>query len=309
MRRGGALDASEQVEGRDAYGPEPRRLSHLWGAYLVLTVIVGVTVALTVAFEENAMVEWFAPNLATEALSVIVTLAFVQRLLEREERARKLRAAVGALRKARVGLTELIDAWGVLIKGSLDPRRTEYPRTIYQLFASYYTEELACLDPALVRHDGAGADAGLIATSVKKLRSARPRLREVLQAYGGTLDSEYLEALDEMVDDPFIDLVTELGDQERMTPEEWRLRINRSRGLLEVHFVRLAHAVRLHNTLAAEAARFRSRHLAPSAGALSLRLGADRDLAIQTEFPGGWWETPPSVGGFRVGPAPLTASR
>lgn len=303
MRRRRARGDTTEDEG--ALAP-PRRLSHLWGAYLALTVVMGVTVALAILLDDNTLVDQFAPNMATEALSIVVTLAFVQRLLEREERARKMRAAVGALRKARTALGDIVDSWAILVKGSLDSRRTEYPRTVYQLFAPYYTEELACMDPTRVAE--AGPDGERITACLERLRAARPRLREVILTYAATLDAEYLEALDEIVDDPFVGLFTGMVERDGVTAEEWRLKINRSRGLLEVHFVRLDHAVRLHNRLAAEAARFRSRHLAPSAESMSVQLSADRDLAIHTGLPTGWWEASPSVGSFREAPAPAPAA-
>lgn len=297
---GGALDEMDAPE-------PPRRLSHLWGAYVALTLVMGITVALTVLLDDNTLVDQFAPNVATEALSIVVTVAVIQRLLQREERARKMRAAVGALRKARMALGDFVDSWAILVKGSLDGRRTEYPRTVHQLFAPYYTEELACMDPARV--SGGGPDDQRIAACLERLREARPRLREIILTYGATLDAEYLEALDEIVDDPFVAFFTSMGERDGVTAEEWRLKINRSRGLLEVHFVRLDHAVRLHNRLAAEAARFRSKHLAPSAESMSVQLSADRDLAIRTDLPTAWWEAAPPVGSFREAPVSAAARR
>ena len=272
------------------------RVPWSFGIYAVLGAALVLTLGVSLFYDEGAVVQRFAPNLATEIVSIIVTLAFVQRLLERQERARKLRAAVGALRKGRVALAGLIGAWTTLLKGCLDPRRTEYPRSIQQLFASYYTEELACLDPGATRADG----RGWLEEVTGHLADTRAGLRDIILTYGGTLDSDYLEALDEIVDDPFARLVTDLAAAPALAPGEWRLRMNRSRGHLDAHFIRLVHAVQLHNRLARETSRFRSRHMAPRAETLTLQLGSDRDLAVETDFPSGWWTREPAVGALRV---------
>lgn len=273
-----------------------RTVSWSVGIYAVLGAVLVLTVVASLRYEEHAVVQRFAPNLATEIVSIIVTLAFVQRLLERQERARKLRAAVGALRKGRVALFGLVDVWTRVLKGCLDSRRTEYPRSMQQLFASYYTEELACLDP---RANRAGGESWL-SEICDQIAVAQASLRDIILTYGGALDADYLEALDEIVDDPFARLVTELAAAPGLPPEEWRLRMNRSRGHLDAHFIRLVHAVRLHNRLAAETSRFRSRHLAPRSETLTIQLKSDRDLAVETEFPAGWWAMEPTVGALRV---------
>lgn len=249
-------------------------------------------VAVTLLFEGDPTVERFGPNLATEILGIIITLAFVQRLLEREERARKLRVAVGALRKARGALSSLLATWAEMVKGGLDGRRTEYPRTAHQLFAPYYTEELARLDP--LRGEW-------LPRAALRVEGARRALQEVIITYGATLDADYLEVLAELVDDPFAALVVELSREPGLTAEEWRIRVNRSRGYLASYFVRLDYAAALHNRLAREAGRFRSRHLAPTAQLLSVQLHGDRDLALETDLPAGWWEQEPAIGSLRAG--------
>lgn len=292
MRRKRDLDYHEEPDSTES----ARRVSWTFGIYAVLGAVLVVTVVASLYYEDHVVLQRFAPNLATEILSIIVTLAFVQRLLERQERARKLRAAVGALRKGRVALAGLVSVWTTVLKGCLDARRTEYPRTIQQLFASYYTEELACLDPGAWRAD----NRPWLHEVTAQLATAQAALRDIILTYGGALDADYLEALDEIVDDPFARLVTELATVPSLPPDEWRLRMNRSRGHLDAHFIRLVHAVRLHNRLARETSRFRSRHLAPRAETLTLQLGSDRDLAVETEFPSGWWSADPGVGELRV---------
>lgn len=281
--------------------PSPRRRPpYALGLYLAFSAVFLVTVFATIRFEENPVVRRFGSNVATETLGIVVTLAFVQRLLAREERARKLRAAVGALRKGNTALSGMVETWSTLTKGALDPRRTEYPRSVGQLFAAYYTEELACLDPTTPA-DAPDGGASWLAAAAAELGEARRRLRDVILTYGATLDSDYLEALDELADDSFVHLVLQLAAREGITPQEWRIAVNRSRGFREAHFIRLLHAVELHNRLASEAARFRSRHLAPRAQALSVQLESGRDLTVQTQLPPDWWKRAPRVGGMRTG--------
>ena len=258
--------------------------------YLLLGLTLALAVLISVRYGDQPLVERFAPNVATEMLGIIVTLMFVQRLLERQDRARKLRAAVGALRKGRAALDQLISAWASLVKGGLDPRRTEYPRTVEQLFAPHYTEALALLDPAR---------GPWLAETAAELERARHVLHEVMLIYGPTLDPDYLEGLAEVVDDPFALLLAEIAAGPPLGADEWRRRINRSRGHLAAHFVRLTHAAEVHNRLAHEAARFRSRHLAPSAQLLSLQLDTHHDLALDLDVPSGWWQVEPAVGSLR----------
>jgi hypothetical protein len=275
-------------------GPDPLHgLVRGNAIYLVLGLLVAAAVMVTIRYGDHPVVERFGPNVATEILGIIVTLAFVQRLLERQDRARKLRAAVGALRKGRGALSQLTDTWATLVKAGLNPRRTEYPRTLRQLFAPHYTEDLALLDPA--RSDW-------LSEAAEEVERARQTLHQVMLIYGPTLDPDYLEAIAEVVDDPFASLLVELAQGPPLSAGEWRRRLNGSRGHLASHFVRLMHAAELHNRLAREAARFRSRHLAPSAQLLALQLDTHRDLTLEMDLTAAWWSTDPTVGSLRAPP-------
>lgn len=267
--------------------------------YAVLFALLAVMIFASFAFEDHPLVERFGNDLATEVVSVIVTLAFVQRLLEREERARRLRAAVGALRKSRVALADMVEVWAELVKAALDPQGTEYPRTVEQLFAPHYTEHLASLQPPAGPDGGGKGGEEWPETAARRLVRAQERFREVIRTYAATLDPDYVEALDEIVDDPFVELFADLA-RRRAPAEEWRKRINQSRGHLQAHFVRLLCALELHNRIGREAARFRNRQFVPTARGLSVQLGADADLAIHTELERGWWAVPPAIGALRA---------
>ncbi|HEV2132480.1 MAG TPA: hypothetical protein VGR27_15300 [Longimicrobiaceae bacterium] len=267
------------------------------GVFGVLALVLVATVVVALLFRDNWVVEQFGPNLATELLGIIITVAFVQRLLQREERARKLRATVGALRKGRTALAALIEVWSRLVQGALDPRQTEYPLTIEQLFASYYTEALVHLNPMLAREDAAAHVS--LDTAAAQLNAAQKALRDIIFIYGGALDPDYLEAVDELADDAFVALIVELAAVESLSPQEWRVRINTSRGYRESFFIRLLHAIQVHNRLAVEAARFRSHLLAPRAQHLSMRLRPDQDLTVETQLTREWWSEPPGLGALR----------
>lgn len=276
------------------------------GVFGVLALVLVATVLVAVLFRDNWAVEHFGPNLATELLGIIITVAFVQRLLQREERARKLRATVGALRKGRTALASQIEVWSRLVKGVLDPRQTEYPLNVEQLFASYYTEALAHLDPTLSAESSNGGTS--LRAAVAQLTSAQKALRDIIFIYGGALDPDYLEAVDELADDAFVGLIVELASVESLTPQEWRIRINTSRGYREAFFIRLLHAIHVHNGLAVEAAKFRSHLLGPRAQYLSMRLRPDQDLTVETQLARGWWSEPPLLGSLRSGP-PSSAAK
>lgn len=271
-----------------------RSLPSAWGGYFALALALLASVVATVALERSDEVQRYGPNLTTELLGIIITLVFVQRLLARDERARKLRASVGPLRKGRTALAEFLQGWSTLLKGAFDPRRTELPRSFEHLFASDYTADLASLDPQA----RSGEAEPWTRTGIRQLLDAQRRLREVIAVYGASLDPDYLEAIDELADDSFVELLEELASR-NLSSREWRVAINQSRGYREGHFVRLVHAVSLHNRLSSEAARFRSRHLAPSARSLSLQLRADHDLAVPLQLGREWWSTAPLPGELR----------
>lgn len=298
IRPGNARDSRKAPEPSAPDSSLPRRerrpLSHAWGGYLALAIALLATIVVNVALGTSETVQRYGPNLTTELVGIIVTVVFVQRLLARDERARKLRASVGPLRKGRTALGEFLQGWSMLLKGAFDPRRTELPRSFEHLLASNYTEDLACLDP---RAPGGDAEpwAGI---AIRQLVGAQRRLREVIAIYGPSLDPDYLEAIDELADDPFVEFLEELAGR-NPSEREWRVAINQSRGYREGHFVRLLHALSLHNRLSLEAARFRSRHLAPSARSLSLQLRADHDLAVPLRLGREWWSATPLPGELR----------
>jgi hypothetical protein len=265
--------------------------------YVALGVVCAGSVVMGVWLSDNDFVSRFAPNLATEALAALVTIAVVRRLLERQERARRLRGAVGALRKASRGLTEMVDAWARLIKGArgFEP---PFPDRVEAMLEKYLTEELMYIDPRLACPDSAPEPC--VQVLGRRLSEGRDQLREVIEMYGTDLEADYKEVLDELVDDPFLEAVCGLAFAPRLGPRRWRVALNTSRGHREAHFARLLIAMELHNTLAGEAARYRNRELAPRSDVLGIIRSLDHDMRVNGELSAEWWTAAPLPGSLRL---------
>ncbi|HUH11578.1 MAG TPA: hypothetical protein VMK65_00655, partial [Longimicrobiales bacterium] len=106
-----------------------------------------------------------------------------------------------------------------------------------------------------------------------------------------------------LVDDPFLPLLEELAADPSAGPRVWRTRMNMARGLRAAHFERLLAAVQLHNELAAEAARVRSRRTAPVTGSIGVELSLDVDLRARERFDLSWWRDAPQPGSLSSGSA------
>ena len=118
--------------------------------------------------------------------------------------------------------------------------------------------------------------------------------------YGATLDSEYIEIIDELADDPFIRLVGEITSQRVPDARTWRTRLQQVRALRETHFRRLLRAIELHNRLASDAAKVRSPDEMPRTGALGIDLSPDYDLKVHLEIPPEWWRAAPLPSSLRA---------
>ncbi len=268
------------------------------GLMLLYAGLLGVcafTIVVAVRYPGSAFADKFAPNIASESMSALLTIAVVRRLLERQERARRLRGSVGALRKSGRALSELMDAWATLIKGAR-AFASPVPGTADALFVPYVTEDLMLIDPGHVRE---GGDEPYVALASARLRNAQEQLNGVIAMYGADLEPDYKEMLDALIDDPFIALVAKLASQ----PAEartWRVALNTARGHREVHFARLMSALRMHNDLAGEAARYRSHQAAPHSDVLGIRRALDHDTRVDTTLSREWWAAAPRPGALKV---------
>ena len=269
--------------------------------YLVLAGVGLIAAALTAAYPDAPFVRDFGANVATESLAIIVTLAFVRTILERQERARRLRASVGALRKARASMERLVSTWSDLVKGCLPALPAERPTTDDELFASHYTEHLARLDPTVTRLESAAEEPGERWTvwAVARFRRDRGALEDIARSYGSVLDPDYVEVLEALVDDGFVEAFITLTE-EGADARGWRFQMNMNRGRREAHFRALSSAITVHNRVAEEAAAYRSRSLLPRAAALDIDLGAAEDLVLDTHLDPGFWATRPTPGSLRA---------
>jgi hypothetical protein len=120
----------------------------------------------------------------------------------------------------------------------------------------------------------------------------------IIGTYGGTLDPEYVEALDAMVDDPFAKLVEELADAS-VDSQKWRVTLNTARAVRSTHFDRLQQTIKLHNQLSAEAATVRAKGIGPRSETLGVELPPDYDLRLETRLEEAWWKQRPTPGSLR----------
>lgn len=266
--------------------------------FFVLTILFLASIAVRYFFGAENWVQSFAPGIATEIMGIILTLLLVQRLLQRQERARRLRGSIGAFRRAGRALSSMASAWADVIKGSWGSSGTTPPRDLAAAFSPHVTEQLMYVDPTLPIHtDESVSCATWLAAEVG---AAKKTLEDVLVGYSGLLDPAYAEALDELIDDPFLELIDELGGSQEPDVRTWRLQVNLARGHREEHFGRLLATFELHNRLASEAAEVRSRRGVPRTGSLGMELPRDHDLKAFIVLSKEWWRADPAPGGLRA---------
>lgn len=288
------------AEGRRRIWPEIRPRP----VYVILGAIVVAATLASLVYPHVDVVDRFLPNLASEAFGILLTLVFVHRFLLQQDRARRLRASLGALRRAKRELSAMIETWGTLIKGSLRHPPDEPPARVEDLFAPGTTDTLLHVDPRRPADAGGAAARPCAVWAAERLTRARDGLRDIVEAYGGSLDPAYVEALDELGDDPFLQRVVELAQTDDHDARAWRLGMSFEGGPRETHFVRLLWALEAHNALASEAARIRSRRAAAHS-ALGTRLTADHDLRVSLDVDEGWWRGAPEPGSLRAGASTL----
>lgn len=304
---------------REGTAQRGRRSPSLRVLYLVIGGAGLVAAVATVVYPDVGVVQEFGPNLATESLAIVVTLAVVRRILDRQERNRRLRASVGALRKAARSLRAMAQGWSQLVKGALARIPAERPTSYEELLASHYTEALTWLDPeestsAGPAHavDGPVPDStpgvGDVARLLRRITDGRQSLAHLSQSYAVVLDGDYVEALEALVDDRFTTLLGDLVAR-GVDAVTLRRRLNLARGPRESCFRALLAAIRIHNQLAEEAATQRSEHLLPRADVLDIALSVEDDLMVDPTLESGFWGEPPLPGSLRAHDTGQSGSR
>jgi hypothetical protein len=296
-RRPGWLD---ELTGEHSMGSvRTRERTHLAPVYVLLLAIVVLATIVSVVWQENEFVNRFGPNFASESLGILLTVVFVRRFMEQAERSRRLRASVGALRKARRSLQDMVDIWTQTLKGCTEKRDPGAVTTIYQLLSADNSELLLWCDP-LIRARGRDGERW-VEWAGRQLRAAQDSLDQITATYGGTLDPEYIESLDALIADPFLKGFADLSRDAGMEAARWRVALNSVRALRMSHFERLLATIRLHNELTAEVAEVRGGTSAPRTSMLGVQLAPDHDLRIDIELDDSWWRSAPNVGSLRMG--------
>jgi hypothetical protein len=276
------------------------RRTHWPVLYVILGSIVVVSAVVSQLAPDHEVAQRFGPGLATETLGILLTLVFVQRFLERQDRVRRLRSSLGAFRRGSRALTRLLELWGALVKGGLRNPPRYPPDSLLELLEPHYTQAIGDIDPGAPRPEGEGDWGGWAA---RELRSIRESLREVIRVYGTSLDAEYVEALDAFIDDEFFDLFVDLAEERGRAAADWPVGLRQVAGAREGHFRRLGAVVELHNQLAHEAATIRDPKRLPQTRGVGVDLPPDWDLRIHHAVTGRWWKTAPEPGTLRVGGA------
>lgn len=253
--------------------------------YVVLLALLVGSVWAAVDANASRVVDLFASNLATEVLGLIVTLVIVQRFLERQERALRLRGSLGALRKSGRALSAMATAWSELVKGAVERAPDPRPTSLYEVLAPDLTSALA----------HASASHATVVAASQRLKAARETLRAVVSTYGANLDPIYLGAIDDLADDAFLALVT---DEDGMHAPAWAH--GGVRSARASHFERLLLAIDCHNQLARDAARLRDRRTAPRGDGYGPSLPLDADLRVGVTVAAEWWSVEPRPGALRT---------
>jgi hypothetical protein len=286
--------------GREPPKPDKERdPTHLTPVYVLLVLIIILAIAASLFWKKGPgsdFVNRFGPNIASESIGILLTVVFVRRFLDQSERSRRLRASIGALRKARRALFELTDTWATLIKGALPARPTEI-KDLRELCSPDQSDALLHLDTS-ARMPGESAEPWLT-WAARRLRIAQQGMDAIIGTYGGTLDPEYVEALDAMVDDPFAKLVEDIADV-GIDSQKWRVTLNTARSVRSTHFDRLLQLIKLHNRLSADAATVRAKGIGPRSETLGVELAPDADLRLETRLEESWWKQRPTPGSLRT---------
>ena len=267
--------------------------------YLILGAIVIIVAAISQLFPDNEVVQRFGPNLTTETLAILLTLVFVQRFIERQDRVRRLRGSLGAFRRGSRALLRILEAWGALVKGGLKNPPRYPPDSFLELLAAHNTAAISDVDPRIPSAPAPAVGWGVWAA--QELRAAREALRDVVRVYGVTLDAEYVEVIDAVADDPFFDIFLEIAEASEEGSVDWKVRIRQSAAARETHFRRLLAAVEFHNELAGEAAEIRDPKRLPQTTGVGVDLPPDYDLRVHHAISGPWWKSAPEPGSLRRG--------
>jgi hypothetical protein len=274
----------------------------VYAVLLTITLIAFISTLLypTGHVRIDRIIDRFGANVTTEGFALVFTLVFVNRFLEQQDRRRRLRGSIRALRRSALALERITNAWAPLIAGTLDSDPTPPPPNMETLFAPHYTENLMALDFRRPKSKSEPEGDTWVGWALRELRGGLDVLADVGVRYSIILDSSYVEAIDHLIDDEFIAFLEELLERPDLDMRSWRVALNTARGHREGHFTDLVRMLQVHNSLAKEAGQVRTRSAGPRTGLLGVELAPDADLRAPWRIERDWWKHLPSARTLRM---------
>ena len=205
--------------------------------------------------DQPGLVRDFAPELATEVLGILITLVFVQRIIDRRAQEDRARASRGGVRRSEDPLRDLSDLWTEIVRGCLERLPATPPRTYLELFGPEWSAVIDDCDLTRVRF--AWSEETWAESAARVISRARDQISGILDLYGVHLNAHFIEVLDEIRDDPFLAHVETLGEQLRIArelfpdeiePEDYA--INRTSAVRSDFIGTLSQTIRLYNETA-----------------------------------------------------------
>ncbi len=205
--------------------------------------------------DQPGLVRDFAPELATEVLGILITLVFVQRIIDRRAQEDRARASRGGVRRSEDPLRDLSDLWTEIVRGCLERLPARPPRTYLELFVPEWSAVIDDCDLTRVRF--AWSEETWAESAARVISRARDQISGILDLYGVHLNAHFIEVLDEIRDDPFLAHVETLGEQLRIArelfpdeiePEDYA--INRTSAVRSDFIGTLSQTIRLYNETA-----------------------------------------------------------
>ncbi len=183
--------------------------------YATLASIVALLALTYVLWGGQAgLIQDFAPELATEILGILITLVFVQRIIDRRAQDERARASRGGVRRAEDPLRDLSDLWTEIVRGCLERAPARPPGTYLTLFGPEWQGAIDDCDLTRIRYGW--SDETWAESAARVISRARDQISGILDLYGVHLNAHFIEVLDQIRDDPFLGHVETLGEQLRI---------------------------------------------------------------------------------------------
>lgn len=174
----------------------------LAGLALLLFVALTGTLVLSDSLE---WVDAYSPNLTTEVLGIIITLILVERVLVAERERDRVRVARVAAALLRTPIFQLANAFSKMLKASFEEMPQPVPHTFKALFRPDFTSELRYFDfarPAPTLYPNSW-----FRYAHDEVHGAVTSIESVLNRYAAFLPIAYVEAIEQLVADPLINIL------------------------------------------------------------------------------------------------------